>query len=140
MPAIISKFGPGTLNIGEVGTAIDISCQIEFASVAWDETKDDDVTVLCGDVIPGATTRTAVLKGRLFQDTSSATGIVQASWGALKGQTVPFVFVPNDDDAVQVTGDVTVKPLEVGSGEAGANMASDFEWNCVGEPALSPVT
>ena len=52
--ATISKFGPGTLTIGEVGTPIDISCQIEYASVAWDKSKDDDVQVLCGDVVPGA--------------------------------------------------------------------------------------
>ena len=139
MAAIISKFGPGTLSIGEVGTAIDISCQIEFASVQWDKTKDDDVMVLCGDVVPGATTRTATLSGHIFQDTSSATGIVQASWGALKGQTVPFKFVPNTADDVQVAGEVTVEPITVGSGEAGANMASDFEWDIVGEPTLSTV-
>jgi hypothetical protein len=137
MAATISKFGPGTLKIGEVGTEIDISCQIEHAQVAWDKTKDDDVTVLCGDVVTGATTRTATLAGHIFQDTGQASGIVQASWGALKGQTVPFQFVPNTADAMAVTGEVTVEPITVGSGEAGANMASDFEWDIVGEPVLA---
>lgn len=139
MVAHISKFGPGTLKIGEVGTEVDVSCQIEYASVQWDKSKDDDVTVLCGDVVPGATTRTATLSGHIFQDTSQPTGIVQQSWGALKGQTVPFVFIPNTVDDVQVKGDVTVEPITVGSGEAGANMASDFEWDIVGEPTLSTV-
>jgi hypothetical protein len=36
-----------------------------------------------------------------------------------------------------VSGDVTVEPITVGSGEAGANMASDFEWDIVGEPTLA---
>lgn len=135
MPAKVSKLGPGSLSIGEVGTEVDFSCQVEFAQVTWDKSKDDDVTVLCGDVVPGAITYTAKLKGKLFQDQSDAAGIVQFSW-ANKGTVVPFIFVPNDTDAVEVTGEVTMDPISVGSDTANANMKSDFEWDCVGEPEL----
>ena len=113
MAAKISKFGPGTLHIGETASAIDVSCQIEYAQVAWEANKDDDIVVLCGDVVPGATTLTAKLSGHIFQDTGDPAGIVQASWGALKGDTVPFVFVPNTVDDMQVTGSV-VDPADHG--------------------------
>ena len=94
----ISRFGPGTLFIGETASAIDVSCQLEYGQVVWEANKDDDIQVLCGDVVPGATTLTAKLSGHVFQDTQDPAGIVQASWGALKGETVPFVFVPNTAD------------------------------------------
>ena len=134
MAATISKFGPGTLTVGEVATEIDLSCQIEYAQLASEASKDDDVVVLCGDTIPGATTRTYKLSGHIFQDTSDPAGIVMASWTTLKGVTVPFKFVPNTADDVAWSGELTIEPITVGSSEAAANMASDFEWNCVGEP------
>ncbi len=139
MTATVSKFGPGTLSIGEVGSEIDISCQIVNCQVTWDNSKDDDVVVLCGDTVAGAKTYTAKLAGNLFQDQSDPAGIVQFSWDN-KGTEAPFVFVPNEADAISVTGTVTIDPIDVGSGDGnGANMASDFEWDCVGEPVLGPV-
>lgn len=140
MPATVSRLGPGTLLIGEAGSEIDLSCQVQFCQIVWDKSKDDDITVLCGDVVAGATTRTAQLTGNLFQDTSDPTGIVQQSWGALKGATVPFTFIPNTVDAVEATGEVTIDPVTIGADEASANMASDFTWDIVGEPTLGAVT
>lgn len=138
MPAKVSKLGPGSLSIGAVGSEVDFSCQVENAQVQWDKSKDDDVTVLCGDVVPGATTYTAQLTGTLFQDTADPDGIVQFSW-ANKGTTQPFIFIPNTADAMQVTGELTIDPITVGDDTAGANMDSDFTWDCVGEPVLEPV-
>ena len=139
MTATVSKFGPGTLSIGEVGSEIDISCQIVNCQVTWDNSKDDDIVVLCGDTVAGSKTYTAKLAGNLFQDQSDPAGIVQFSWDN-KGTEAPFVFVPNEADAVNVTGTVTIDPIDVGSADGnGANMASDFEWDCVGEPVLGTV-
>lgn len=138
MVAITDKLGPGVLSIGEVGTAIDFSCQVTAATVEWSEDADDDTTVLCGDIVPGARRYTATISGTLFQDLSATAGagIVEYSW-AHKGETVPLTFVPSDDAAKQVTGDVILVPLSVGGDEAGSNMTSDFEWAFVGEPTLS---
>lgn len=138
MPAKVSKLGPGSLSIGAVGSPIDFSCQVQNAQVQWDKSKDEDITVLCGDTVPGATTYTAQLTGTLFQDQQDAAGIVRYSWEN-KGATVPFTFVPNEADAVQVTGEVTIDPITVGDDAAGANMDSDFTWDCVGEPVLEDV-
>ena len=138
MPATISKLGPGSLSIGEVGTEVDFSCQVQNAQVQWDKSKDDDTVVLCGESIAGATTYTAQLTGTLFQDQADPDGIVRFSW-TNKGDAVPFVFVPNTVDGVSVTGVVTIDPITVGDDTSGANMDSDFTWDCVGEPILGDV-
>ena len=128
------KLGPGLLTVGQPG--MDISCRLSAARVEWDKDEEDDTPVLCGDTIPGSVTYSASLTGTLFQDIDNKQGIVNYSW-AHKGESVPFVFVPNSAAGQQVTGTVTIDPLDVGGDEVKKNMTSDFEWGCVGEPKLS---
>jgi len=135
MPAKVTKFGPGTISVGEVGAPVDFSCQVINALIEWDKDKDDDVTVLCGDVVAGASTYTATLSGTLFQDLE-ASGILEFSW-THKGETVPFAFTPNTANGSTVEGDLIIDPVPFGSDEAKANMQGDFTWNLVGEPTLT---
>lgn len=139
MPPKVTKFGPGTLTIGEVGTSVDISCQIINAQIEWSKDKDDDETTLCGDIVGGATTYTAQLTGELFQDVADAAGILFTSWEQ-KGTTVPFVFTPNTAAGTKAEGEVTLDPITFGSDEPKANMRADFTWDCVGEPTLTAGT
>ena len=137
-----TPLGPGTLLVGSAGSEVDMSCQIVHAQIEWSKEKDDDLTVLCGDTIPGAVTYTAALVGNVFQDSGDAAGIVRSSWDPAKlmGKTVPFEFVPNTADGVAATGDLTVDPVTFGMDDAGAKMASDFTWDIVGHPILvSPI-
>lgn len=135
MTAKATKLGPGLLTLGP-GGLMDISCRLSAAWVKWDKDKEDDTPVLCGDTIAGSTEYTATLSGTIAQDIDDADGIVDYSW-THKGEQVPFVFVPTSSAGRQVTGTVTVDPLDVGGDEVRKNMMSDFEWDCVGEPALS---
>jgi hypothetical protein len=132
-----TKLGPGTLILGPTGTPQDASCQLQNGVVEWDKDKDDDITVLCGDTVPGGTTYTATLSGTFLQDLEDdTTGLVAWSW-ANKGTTQDFEFVPNTAAGATVTGKVIVDPIAVGSTEDyGATLTSDFEWDCVGEPVL----
>jgi hypothetical protein len=136
MPADFTPFGPGTLILGEIGTEIDISCQIESARIEWEEDTDDDVTTLCGDVVPGATTYSANLTGTLFLDLNDATGALFTSWSQ-KGQPISFTFVPNTAAGVTAEGTLIWSPLPFGGDEPKANMTADFTWRCVGEPTLT---
>ena len=137
MPAVSTKLGPGTLILGEVGTGQDASCQLTGAVVGWSKDKADDVTVLCGDVVAGGTTYTATLSGTFLQDLTADDGIVAFTWDN-KGTQVPFTFVPNTDAGATVTGQVVIDPIDVGStDDYGSTMTSDFEWDCVGEPAIA---
>jgi len=136
MVAKVTKFGPGTLTLGSVGTPIDVSCQIISCQVTWEKDKDDDVIVLCGETVGGSTIYTATLEGEIFQDVADAAGILYFSWDH-KGETIPFTFVPNTAAAASCAGDLIIDPLTFGSDEPKANMTSDFAWSCVGEPALT---
>lgn len=138
MTATPTPIGPGELKIGATGTEVDWSCQITAAQVEWTADAEDDETVLCGDVIPGARTYTAVLSGTAHQDleATAGAGIVEFTW-ANKGTTQPFVFTPSTAAGKSVTGSVVIDPLTVG-GEVGSNGTSDFEYACVGEPVLAP--
>jgi hypothetical protein len=134
--AKVTKFGPGTLTIGETGTPIDVSCQLINAQIEWDKDKDDDVTVLCGDVVPGSVTYTSTLTGAMFQDVADEAGILFYSWEH-KGETVPFTFTPNTAAGTTASGNVTLDPITFGSDEPKANMQADFTWDIVGEPTLT---
>jgi hypothetical protein len=131
-----TKLGPGTLTLGETGTLQDASCQLTGGVVAWDKDRADDVTVLCGDVVAGATTYTATLSGNFLQDLEDEAGLVAWSWEH-KGEQVTFVYTPNTAAGAAVSGSLIVDPIDVGStDDFGATMSSDFEWDVVGEPVL----
>jgi hypothetical protein len=134
-PPTATKLGPGLLTIGDTGTLMDISCRLSAAKVEWDKDKEDDVPVLCGDTIAGATTYTSKLTGTIAQDLHDPEGLVNYSWEH-KGEQVPFVFVPSTAAGQQVTGTLILDPLDVGGDEVKKNMMSDFEWDIVGDPVL----
>ena len=135
MPAKVTKFGPGTISVGETGAPVDFSAQLINGLIEWDKDKDDDVTVLSGDIVAGASTYTATLSGTLFQDLA-ASGILEFSW-THKGEQVPFTFTPNTANGTSVEGDLVIDPVPFGSDEPKANMQGDFTWNLVGEPTLT---
>ena len=134
MAGTATKLGPGTLTIGDTGTLLDLSCQLSAAKVEWDKDKEDDTPVLCGESIAGGVDYTAKLTGTVLLDLSDG-GMVDYTWEQ-KGTQQPFVFVPSEAAAKQVSGILTVDPLDVGGDEVKKNMSVDFEWDCVGEPTF----
>ena len=133
------KLGPGTLRLGETGTAVDYAMQATGATVSWDKDKDDDVPVLSGGLLAGDTTYTATLAGNVFQDLDSATpGLVEYTW-TNKGTEVPVEFIPATSAGMRVVGVVIIDPLDVGGEEVKKRPRSDFEWSFVGEPTLEAV-
>ena len=141
MAAKIVKLGPGLLSVGATGTPVDFTCQVTAARVEWAVDEGDTATVLCGEVVPGARTYTASLTATIFSDIglTPGPGIVEYSW-TNKGTQQPFKFTPNTVAAKMVAGTVIVDPISVGGDEAGANMASDFEWAIVGTPTIGPIS
>lgn len=128
--------GPGTLVFGEVGSDAEFEAQVTSAIVEWSVDSEDDEYVLSGDVVAGDDTFTATISGSLFQDIK-ASGINTWSW-THKGEVVPFVFIPNTVVDRQVSGECKIVPLSVG-GDVKKKAKSDFEFACVGEPALGDV-
>lgn len=132
------KLGPGSLMIGEVGTAVDYAAQITGCTVSWDKDKEDDTPVLSGGLLAGDTTYTASLSGNLFQDLGAAAGLVEFSW-TNKGLEFPVTFVPSTAAGKEVTGVIIMDPIDVGGDEAKKRPRSDFEWSFVGEPTIAAI-
>ena len=132
-----TKLGPGTLVVGTAPNTADLSCQVSSATLTPAKDKDDDTTMLCGDVKVGATTYTAQLVFTIDQDLEDPAGVVYFSW-THKGETMSFTFTPNTDAGGTVAGQVIVDPIAVGGDEGGKDMTSDTTWDCVGFPTLTP--
>jgi hypothetical protein len=136
MPNKSFTTGPGTFIVGEVASEQEWSAQVKSIVVEWDVDSEDDEFVLSGETIPAEDVYTAVVSGECFQDISE-TGMTSYSWEH-KGEVLPFTFVPNTVEDRQVTGEVKVRPIAVG-GDVKAKAISDFEFPCVGEPAIGDV-
>lgn len=134
MPANSYKVGPGTLKLGETGTATDFSCQFSDIALVPDKDSEDAIKVLCGDEIAGDVTYTWSLTGNLVQDLAD-TGITTYTL-ANAGKTVPFEFSPLTTGP-SFTGKVQIDPTKIG-GEVGKTATSEFEFAVVGTPQRVP--
>lgn len=129
-----NNLGPGTLKIGETGTEIDVSCYVNNARITSEKTADDDRTMLCGDVLPGAVTYTYSLTGNVDIDVETgATGLF-ALTQAEPGTQQSFEFTPSTAEGTTATGTLTIDPLDFGADEMGSPLTSDFEFAIVGKP------
>src|SRR6185312_15993514 len=129
------KWGPGTLQIGDTGSELDVSCLVNSLTITASKDQGDSVTKLCGTVKPGPVTYTFELGGNLDTDVATESGLFALSQTA-KGSEQSFTYTPNEDGPT-ATGKVTIDPMDFGSDEYGATMASDIAWAISGEPAYT---
>lgn len=131
------KMGPGTLKLGTAGV-LDTSCQVSAFRVTASEdvTSDDDLDLLCGEVLQGDETvdYSWEVTGTMVQDLAAA-GVVAWSW-TNKGTWMDFEFIPNTVTARKVTGQLRPIPLDVG-GDAKTRPTSDFTWAARGPAAAA---
>lgn len=132
----VYNLGPGTLEIGSVGTEIDVSCLVNNAVIAAEKDEGDSTTKLCGTVRPGAVTYTYALSGNTDTDISDSAGLFALSQ-AEPGSEQNFVFTPNTDAGTTATGTLIIDPLDFGGDESGQPMTSDFEFTLVGKPTYT---
>lgn len=128
--------GPGTLHIGQTGTLLDISCNVNNAVIAAAKNQDDSTTKLCGTVVPGAVSYDYTLGGNVDTDIGAATGFFALTQDQA-GQQVDFEFVPNTDAVTKAVGKCILDPLDFGGDETTQTMASDFEFAIVGKPTYT---
>jgi hypothetical protein len=128
--------GPGVLHIGETGTLIDVSCLVNNAVISSDKDQGDDVTKLCGDVVPGAVTYSYTLAGNMDTDVAEDTGFFALSWSAA-GAQLDYTFTPSTAAGTSAAGKLVIDPLDFGGDEMAEAMASDFEFALVGKPAFT---
>lgn len=133
MATTIQKLGPGEFTLGEIGTEVDIACQLTACTLEPSVNQEDNAKVLCGTVVPGARDYTWALKATLFQDWR-AEGVGAFSVEN-RGQQVKFVFTPDADSGVTVTGTVIIDPLPLG-GEVDVRATAEWELAVVGDPTF----
>lgn len=133
MPVNFTRLGSGTLTVGTV--PLDISSQIVGAMLASTSESGDIITVLSGDQISSGQTDSFTLSGSIILDPNTG-GIGEFSW-TNHGTTQAFVFTPNTDAGLTVTGELTITRLDIGADEYGALLNPDFEWTVVGEPTIT---
>lgn len=122
--------GPGTLEIGEVGTEIDASCLVNNCKITVTKDQADSTTKLCGDKRAGAVTYTFTLSGNVDTDIGEAAGLFALS-NTAKGTQQDFEFTPSTAKGTKAIGKLVIDPLAFGADEMGADLTSDFEWTIV---------
>jgi hypothetical protein len=128
--------GPGSLKVGATGSAIDISCLVNNATISANKSQDDNVTKLCGTVVPGAVTYDYVIGGNVDIDIAEASGFFALSQ-ANPGSQQAFEYVPNDDAGTSAAGTLILDPLDFGGSDTTQTMAVDFEMALVGQPVYT---
>lgn len=126
-------FGPGTFQVGEVGSEIDSSCLVNSLRITMSKDEGDSTTKLCGTVKPGKITYTYSLSGNIDVDSETAAGLFALSQDAA-GTEQPFTFTPSTAGETTASGTLVIDPLDFGADEFGDDMTSDFEWTLVGKP------
>ncbi|WP_282939122.1 hypothetical protein [Corynebacterium auriscanis] len=127
--------GPGTLTFGNVGTILDISCQVTEMKISAEGDSEDPEFTLCGDTVTGNRSYAWTVAFTAFQDIEKD-GIIDWSWKNA-GTEVPFKFVPDAATSAAVTGRVIVDPIELG-GTVNQKNKSEVEWGAVGAPTFTP--
>jgi hypothetical protein len=136
LPDTTTTLGPGTLEIGSVGSEIDVSCLVNNAVIAADKDEGDATTKLCGDVRAGTVTYTYALSGNMDTDVADAAGFFALSQSA-PGSQQTFTFTPNTAAGTSATGTLVIDPLDFGADESGADLTSDFEFTIIGKPTYT---
>lgn len=127
--------GPGTLKLGEAPTELAVACTKALLKPSVE--TDDDVYVLSGDVITGEDNFTWELEVTLFQS-FDAEGLTDFLFKE-RGKVHPFTFKPNNDHAQEWTGNVKVRPMDIG-GDVKKRNTSDVTFPLVGEPEVTYTT
>ncbi|WP_405472373.1 hypothetical protein [Paenarthrobacter ilicis] len=131
MPVKAHHLGPGTLKIGETGTAQEWGAQITNAKIAFSLNEEDPTPVLSGEELDGDDTLTSELSGTVLQSYDVAGLVYWSKENALA--KLPFDFVPNSADSeFGARGVVKIVPLDLG-GDVKKRNTSDFKLKCIGD-------
>jgi hypothetical protein len=140
-----SRLMRGTLTLGPVDGALDMSCQLTNVRITSAYSDDGStVTTLCGDTKPAPRKLDGhKLEGTFVQDfdvDDPATGVIAYVW-AHDLEVVAYEFVPNDQGAPTITGTLQVEiPADTYGGDVNARITSDFVWNLQEKPTFTPAT
>lgn len=130
------KAGPGVLSLGEVGSEIDVSCQVNSFKISASKEAGDSTTKLCGTVKTNASTYTYSATGNLDLDLDDPDGLFALSQ-TNPGASVPFTFTPSTEAGTEASGTLILDPMDFGYTDYGEIINSDVEWALEAQPTYS---
>jgi hypothetical protein len=137
MPVETITIGPGRLTIGAEADLTNFSSQITKALIKPDVKKGDSINVLSGETVSGDRSESFTLDGTMLQDLNAGLNESKAIWlFEHRGEDHPFVYVPANAAAVQISGTLTVEAVDLG-GEVKTKPTSDFSFELVGAPVIA---
>ena len=129
--------GPGSLKIGETATALEFAAQLTKCALEVSTDSEDDIPTLDGGTLAGEDTDKFSVTGTLLQDYELAS--LELYCFDNKGETLPFVFTPTNESGVQWSGNLKIRPVNVG-GDVKKRNTSDFSFPVIGDPTHGEVT
>lgn len=121
MPPTDSRLGPGTLTFGVAPD--DFSAQVSKCSIVPNISETDGTPTLSDPTPDKEMTVDWSLDGDLISDWGDASGFVL--WALdNSGTTKSFEFVPNTANGMTFTGEVQVRPIEIGGDVAVQSVVS----------------
>ncbi|WP_314148237.1 hypothetical protein [uncultured Leifsonia sp.] len=126
--------GPGSLKIGETGSAREWAGDLTKTALAPDTSSEDPIPLLDGNNLDGEDTTTWTLSGTLVDnfDYDSLQRFALENAGKL----LPFVWTPNNTGGTDFSGIIKMRPIGWG-GDVKKKNTNDFEFPLTGDPTLA---
>lgn len=132
----IRTLGPGSLKIGATASAREWAGDLTKTTLSPDTSSEDPIPLLDGSNLDGEDTTAWTLGGTLVDNFELDS--LQAFALANAGQTLPFVWTPNDAGGVDFSGVVKIRPIGWG-GDVKKKNTQDFEFPLIGDPTLGEI-
>lgn len=129
MPITESRLKSGVLTIDAQAFATQAT---NVRLVPRTDDQGDTLEVLSGDTITPDDTTTWSLVITAVQDFDDPAGFVNFAM-TNAGDVVPYTWSPSGAAGVSYTGNVRVRPVEIG-GDVNARLTTDAEWPCQEAP------
>src|SRR5699024_8597220 len=128
------KLGPGSLTLGETGTAVEFAVSLRSCAVEPETDEGDMVPVLSGDEYSEGDEDSYTLTGTVVENYDLDS--VQV-WAHVNRNTQqPFLFRPDNDKALGIKGEVMVRRIGF-DGDLKERNELDFEFADDGDYALA---
>lgn len=130
----VNYFKRGTLEIGSAESLANVASRARNVELSPETDSEDDVPVLSGDVIAGASSTTWTLSLTLVPDLGTENSVWEFFFNE-DGNIHPFTFRPSDKTKKEITGSLRVTPAGI-SGEAEGLGEAEVELKLIGKPTL----
>lgn len=128
---ISQNLGPGSLKFGAAGSEREFAASTTKTEFKPEYKTEDPVPLLSGDSYVPEGEWGGSIEGEFYQEFSMG-GLVAWTYENA-GQTLPFIFRPNNKGALAFKGKCVISPVSVG-GDAGKSNTASFSFTLVGAP------